>query len=86
MTQVLVISGGFSENRLFGTYQILWKSDLGGLNLVPYRLLAPSGNLVILCSDIDCLMCEFPYYAACTCNKGQLYIFDLHCNHVIVIT
>ena len=30
MTEVLVILGGFSENRFFGTYQILWMSDLGG--------------------------------------------------------
>ena len=27
MTQVLVILGGFSESRLFGTYQILWSAE-----------------------------------------------------------
>ena len=44
MTQVLVILGGFSENRFFGTYQILWMSDLGGLTLVPYGYGLPGPN------------------------------------------
>ena len=48
MTQVLVILGRFSENRLFGTYQILWMSDLGGLTLVPYGLPAPNGDTKLL--------------------------------------
>ena len=48
MTQVLVILGGFSENRLFGTYQILWMSYLGGLTLVPYGLPAPNGDTKLL--------------------------------------
>ena len=48
MTQVLVILGGFSENRFFGTYQILWMSDLGGLTLVPYGLLGPDGDTKLL--------------------------------------
>ena len=48
MTQVLVILGGFSENRFFGTYQILWMSDLGGLTLVPYGLLGPNGDTKLL--------------------------------------
>ena len=48
MTQVLVNLGGFSENRFFGTYQILWMSDLGGLTLVPYGLLGPNGDTKLL--------------------------------------
>ena len=48
MTQGLVILGGFSENRFFGTYQILWMSDLGGLTLVPYGLLGPNGDTKLL--------------------------------------
>ena len=48
MTQVLVILGGFSENRFFGTYQILWMSDLGGLTLVPYGLPGPNGDPKLL--------------------------------------
>ena len=48
MTQVLVILGGFSENRFFGTYQILWMWDLGGLTLVPYGLLGPNGDTKLL--------------------------------------
>ena len=48
MTQVLVISGGFPENRFFDTYQILWMSDLGGLTLVPYGLLGPNGDTKLL--------------------------------------
>ena len=55
MTQVLVILGGFSENRFFGTYQILWMSDLGvktamtqvldlTRGFVPYGLLGPNGD------------------------------------------
>ena len=41
MTQVLVILGGFSENRFFGTYQILRMSDLGGSYPRPLR---PAGT------------------------------------------
>ena len=52
MTQVLVILGGFSENRFFGTYQILWMSDLGGLTLVPYGLLEPNGDTKLLIRPI----------------------------------
>ena len=37
MTQALVILGGFSENRFFGTYQILCMSDLGGSYPRPLR-------------------------------------------------
>ena len=48
MTQVLVISGGFSENRFFGTYQILWMSDLGGLTLVPYGLPGPNADFAYI--------------------------------------
>ena len=48
MTQVLVILGGFSENRFFGTYQILWMSGLGGLTLVPYGLPGPNGDTKLL--------------------------------------
>ena len=48
ITQVLVILGGFSENRFFGTNQILWMSDLGGLTLVPYGLLGPNGDTKLL--------------------------------------
>ena len=48
MMQVLVILGGFSENRFFGTYQIIWMSDLGGLTLVPYGLLGPNGDTKLL--------------------------------------
>ena len=48
MTQVLVILGGFSENCFFGTYQILWMSDFGGLTLVPYGLLGPNGDTKLL--------------------------------------
>ena len=48
MTQVLFILGGFSENRFFGTYQILWMSDLGGLTLVPYGLPGPNGDTKLL--------------------------------------
>ena len=40
--------GGFSENRFFGTYQILWMSDLGGLTFVPYGLLGPNGDTKLL--------------------------------------
>ena len=35
LTQVLVILGWFSENRFFGTFQILWMSDLGVLPSSP---------------------------------------------------
>ena len=48
MTQVLVILGGFSENRFFGTFQILQMSDLGGLTLVPYGLPGPNGDTKLL--------------------------------------
>ena len=48
MTQVLVILGGFSENRLFGTFQILQMSDLVGLTLVPYGLSGPNGDTKLL--------------------------------------
>ena len=48
MTQVLVILGGFSENRFFGTFQILKMSDLGGLTLVPYGLPGPNGDTKLL--------------------------------------
>ena len=48
MAQVLVIFGGFSENRFFGTFQILQMSDLGGLTLVPYGLPGPNGDTKLL--------------------------------------
>ena len=48
MTQVLDILGGFSENRFFGTFQILQMSDLGGLTLVPYGLRGPNGDTKLL--------------------------------------
>ena len=48
MTQILVILGGFSENRFFGTNQIIWMSDLRGLTLVPYGLLGPNGDTKLL--------------------------------------
>ena len=44
MTQVLVILGGFSENRFFGNFQILHMSDFGGLTLVPYGLPGTNGD------------------------------------------
>ena len=55
MTQVLVILGGFSENRFFGTYQILWISDLGGPTLVPYGLLGPNEDTKLLIWPIPLL-------------------------------
>ena len=48
MTQVLVILGGFSENRFFGNFQILQMSDLGGLTLVPYGLPGTNGDAKLL--------------------------------------
>ena len=48
MTRILVILGGFSENRFFGTYQILWMSDFGGLTLVPYSLPGPNEDTKLL--------------------------------------
>ena len=48
MTQVLVILGGFSENRYFGNFQILQMSDLGGLTLVPYGLPGTNGDAKLL--------------------------------------
>ena len=48
MTQVLVILGGFSENRFFGNSQILQMSDLGGLTLVPYGLPGTNGDAKLL--------------------------------------
>ena len=44
LTQVLVILGGFSENRFFGTYQILWMSDLGVLPSSPTACWDPMGT------------------------------------------
>ena len=48
MTQVLVILGGFLENRFFGSHQILWMLDLGSLTLVPYGLPGPNGDTKLL--------------------------------------
>ena len=63
MTQVLVILGGFSEIRFFGTFKILQMSDLGGLTLVPYGLPGPNGDTKLLIWPLPLIYVAFdrPY-------------------------